>query len=299
MIAAALAYLRALEAAALPLEQARDMIFFRLAADADQFLTIAKFRALRKLWARIEEACRLCAHAGLRHGRDRVADDDAARSAREHVARDHRGVCRRPSAAPTPSACCRSPPRSACPMSLRGGSRATSSSFCAMNSNLARVADAAAGSGAVENLTDQLCSAAWALFQEIDTAGGAAAALESGMIQSKVAAVRAKRQAAIASAQGCADRRQHFSRTRRSTGRSPGTRRHRIHPCQSGRRTSHLRRLSPIRLAEPFEALRDASDKILAAFGARPRIFLASLGTVAEFSAARDFRDEFLCSRRH
>ena len=35
------------------------MIYFRLAADADQFLTTAKFRALRKLWARIEEACGL------------------------------------------------------------------------------------------------------------------------------------------------------------------------------------------------------------------------------------------------
>ena len=38
---------------------ARRLIFFRLAADQDQFLTIAKFRALRKLWARIEKACGL------------------------------------------------------------------------------------------------------------------------------------------------------------------------------------------------------------------------------------------------
>ena len=39
--------------------RARGMIYFRLAADADQFLTIAKFRAMRKLWARVEEACGL------------------------------------------------------------------------------------------------------------------------------------------------------------------------------------------------------------------------------------------------
>ena len=38
---------------------ARGMIYFRLAADADEFLTIAKFRAIRKLWARVEEACGL------------------------------------------------------------------------------------------------------------------------------------------------------------------------------------------------------------------------------------------------
>ncbi len=41
------------------LDAARDMIYFRLSADADQFLTIAKFRALRMLWARVEQACGL------------------------------------------------------------------------------------------------------------------------------------------------------------------------------------------------------------------------------------------------
>ncbi len=40
------------------------LIWFRLAADADQFLTIAKFRALRKLWARVLER-----HAGCRTNR--------------------------------------------------------------------------------------------------------------------------------------------------------------------------------------------------------------------------------------
>ncbi|MGH6679255.1 MAG: methylmalonyl-CoA mutase family protein, partial [Bradyrhizobium sp.] len=52
----ALAYLRALEAAGIALDQARAALSFRLVADADQFLTVAKFRAIRLLWARIEEA---------------------------------------------------------------------------------------------------------------------------------------------------------------------------------------------------------------------------------------------------
>ena len=56
---ARVAYLRALEAGGISLDAARRMIYFRLAADADQFLTIAKFRALRKLWARVEQACGL------------------------------------------------------------------------------------------------------------------------------------------------------------------------------------------------------------------------------------------------
>src|SRR4029077_14673193 len=58
-LASAVTYLRALEAAGIPLDVARRMIYFRLAADADQFLTIAKFRAIRKLWARVEQACGL------------------------------------------------------------------------------------------------------------------------------------------------------------------------------------------------------------------------------------------------
>ena len=58
-LGSAVAYLRALEAGGTPLDAARGMIYFRLAADADQFLTIAKFRALRKLWARVEQACGL------------------------------------------------------------------------------------------------------------------------------------------------------------------------------------------------------------------------------------------------
>src|SRR5262245_53384193 len=56
VIANAVEYLRLFTQAGAPLEAAREHIWFRLAADADEFLTIAKFRALRKLWARIEEA---------------------------------------------------------------------------------------------------------------------------------------------------------------------------------------------------------------------------------------------------
>src|SRR5262249_3810239 len=58
-VASAIDYLRALEAGRVPLDAARRMIYFRLSADADQLLTIAKFRALRKIWARAEEACGL------------------------------------------------------------------------------------------------------------------------------------------------------------------------------------------------------------------------------------------------
>src|SRR4051794_30374373 len=51
-LAVAVAYLRALEASGIALDAASAALSFRLSADADQFLTMAKFRALRVLWAR-------------------------------------------------------------------------------------------------------------------------------------------------------------------------------------------------------------------------------------------------------
>src|SRR6185436_5563478 len=65
-------------------------------------------------------------------------------------------------------------------------------------SHLAKVSDPAAGSGGIEELTQQLCTAAWPLFQVIEAAGGAAAALEQGLIQTKVAATRAEREKNVA-----------------------------------------------------------------------------------------------------
>jgi methylmalonyl-CoA mutase len=51
--------------------------------------------------------------------------------------------------------------------------------------------------------------------------------------------------------------------------------------------------LKPIRFAEPFERLRDASDAMLAKTGARPKVFLANLGSIAEFTARASFAKTF------
>ena len=51
--------------------------------------------------------------------------------------------------------------------------------------------------------------------------------------------------------------------------------------------------LPPMRLAIPFERLRDRSDEILKTTGARPKVFLASLGTSADFTARTTFARSF------
>jgi methylmalonyl-CoA mutase len=294
VLAAALAYLRALEGAGLPLEQARGMIFFRLAADADQFLTIAKFRALRKLWARVEAACGLSPVPAF------VTAESAWRMMSQ---RDPHVNMLRAAISVFAAAVGGADAISVLPFTAALGLPDESARRNSRNiqlvlrdeSNLAKVADAAAGSGAVEDLTDQLCGAAWTLFQEIETAGGAAAALESGLIQSKVAAVRGKRQTAIASGEDALTGASIFPALEeaqvavleRKPSRPSAPRR----PAEIS-----LPPLLPIRLAAPFEALRDASDRILAASGGRPKVFLACLGTVPESTPRATFATNFFAA---
>ena len=293
VLATALAYLRALEAAALPLEQARGMIFFRLAADTDQFLTIAKFRALRKLWARVQAVC------GLTPAPAFVTAETAWRMMTQ---RDPHVNMLRAAIAVFAAAVGGADAISALPFTATLGLADAFARRNARNtqlvlrdeSNLAKVADAAAGSGMVEDLTEQLCGAAWSLFQEIETAGGAAAALESGTIQSKVAAVRAKRQAAIASGEDALTGASIFPALDEAQVAVQ-----RISPRLSapkGLTPISFPPLLPIRLAEPFEALRHASDRILAASGARPKVFLACLGAEAEFTPRATFAANFFAA---
>src|SRR5690606_23237491 len=48
-----------------------------------------------------------------------------------------------------------------------------------------------------------------------------------------------------------------------------------------------------IRLAAPFETLRDASDAVLKETGARPKVFIATLGTPADNIARATFAKNF------
>ena len=152
------------------------------------------------------------------------------------------------------------------------------------------MADPAAGSGGIEDLTEQLCRAAWAGFQEIEQAGGVWAALEQGLIQKKVAAVRAERQAAVARRKDAITGTSDFPDLAEAPVAVLA-----VAPVvlPSASAAPAFEPLPSLRLAEPFEALRDASDRILARTGARPKIFLANLGKPAEFTARATFAKNF------
>jgi methylmalonyl-CoA mutase len=288
-LAVAVAYLRALEASGIALDAACSMIYFRLAADADQLLTIAKFRALRKLWARIEEACGLAPAPALivaeTAWRMMTRRDPYVNMLRATIAAVSAGLGGADAVTVLPFTMALGLPD-------RFARRVARNTQLVLleESNLAKVTDPAAGSGGVEHLTAELCRTGWSLFQEIERAGGAFAALEHGLIQQKVATVRAERQAAVARRKDALTGTSDFPDLVESPVALLDVPPSVVPPYPV---ELALEPLPSIRLAEPFETLRDASDRMLAQTGARPKIFLANLGKLSDFTARATFARSF------
>jgi methylmalonyl-CoA mutase len=148
------------------------------------------------------------------------------------------------------------------------------------------VIDPAGGSWYTESLTDGLARAAWAFFQELEAAGGAVAALDSGLVAERVAAVRTAGEAAVA--------------TRRTplTGVSEFPDLHEKPVPRTGPDLlagwGGTGGLPVHRPAAAYESLRDRSDAVLAATGSRPTAFLATLGPLAAYAARAGFARNLL-----
>jgi methylmalonyl-CoA mutase len=286
----AVAYLRALEAGGIALERARAAISFRLSADADQFLTIAKFRALRLVWARVEAACGLAPKpvfiAAETAWRMLTQRDPYVNMLRATMATFSAGLGGANSVTVLPHTLALGLPDP----SARRIARNTQL-ILLEESNLAKVSDPAAGSGGIEALTQRLCEAAWQLFQEIERAGGLFAALAQNLIQGKVATTRAAREANVARRKDVFTGASEFPDLAETSVAVLDTKPVELAPESEAR--FKLEALAPIRLAVPFEQLRDRSDEILKSKGMRPRVFLANLGTPAEFTARATFARSF------
>ena len=289
-LAGAVAYLRALEAGGIALDVARAAISFRLIADADQLLTMAKFRALRLLWARIEESCGLTPKpiftAAETAWRMLTQRDPYVNMLRATMATFSAGLAGADSITVLPHTLALGLPDAFARRAARN-----TQLVLLEESNLAKVADPAAGSGGIEALTHELCEAAWALFQEIEKAGGVFAALEQNLIQRKVAATRAAREANIARRKEVLTGVSEFPNLHETNvvvlDATP------IAPASYGATKITFDALAPMRLAVPFEQLRDKSDDILKKTGARPKVFLANLGTPADFTARATYAEGF------
>ncbi|HEX5118301.1 MAG TPA: methylmalonyl-CoA mutase family protein [Pseudonocardiaceae bacterium] len=276
-------YLRALTDAGLDVDAAARQVEFRYAIGADQFLGIAKLRAARRLWARVTEVCGVspAARAQRQHAVTAPAmltrRDPWVNMLRTTVACFAAGVGGADAVTVTPfdSAIGRSNDFA------RRIARNTQS-ILLEESQLAGVIDPAGGSWYVETLTDQLARRAWTVFTDLERAGGVVAALESGALAERLARTRRAREANVA------------TRTDAITGVSefPNLAERDVpRPAAAPEPTGGL----PVyRYAEPFEALRDRSDAVLAATGHRPTVFLATLGPVAAHTARASFAANLL-----
>ncbi len=197
VVAAALACVRALESAGVALHDARAMLGFRLSVDADEFAGIAKLRALRRLWARVESACELTPAPIHIHAetswRMLTRRDPWTNILRGTIACVAAGLGGADSIATLPFTLALGLPDAFARRVARN-----TQLVLIEEANLGRVADPAAGSGAFEALTDALCERAWAMLREIDATGGLAASLARGDVQREVAASRDARQKAYA-----------------------------------------------------------------------------------------------------
>jgi len=289
-MAAGVAYLRAIEQSGIALDAARGMIYVRLAADADQFLTLAKFRAMRLLWARIEQACGLTPKplfiAADTSWRMLTQRDAFVNMLRATMATFSAGLGGANAITVLPHTLARGLPD---PFARRVARN--TQLVLLEESNLAKVSDPAAGSGGIEALTCELCDAAWTLFQETEKAGGLFAALEQNVIQRKVAATRAAREANIAKRRDVLTGASEFPNLHEADIAVLDARP--IVLPSYGEAKYKFDALAPMRLAAPFEALRDKSDAILKRTGSRPKIFLANLGSAADFTARATFAKSF------
>jgi methylmalonyl-CoA mutase len=195
MLSVAAGHLRMFETARQPLIYAPPHIGFAISADQDQFVTIAKLRALRRLWARLQEVCGMAPVPAAIH---------AETSMRMMTARDPETNLLRTTIAGFAAAIGGADTISILPHTITHGLPDASARRLARNtqlilakeSNLGFVADPGSGSGGIETLTECLCEAAWNAFQALERESGILNSLVEGHFQARIADCREKRAAA-------------------------------------------------------------------------------------------------------
>lgn len=279
-VAAATEYLRLLTAAGVGVADALSKISFRLAADDDQFMTIAKFRAARRLWARVGEvldepgsaAARLHAVTSVPMMTQR---DPWVNMVRTTLAAFGAGV----GGADTVSVAAFD---SAIPGGLAGyppefSRRIARNSQLLLleESHIGRVLDPAGGSWYVESLTETLADRAWSNFQQIEARGGFRSA--GDFLAEQIEQIRTRRDRDIA------------HRRTAITGVTE-------FPDLEEPMLPDTTPSGGYRYAERFEALRDRSDAFLRRTGGRPRVLLLPLGPPAENNSRSAFTANLLAA---
>lgn len=194
-LSTAVEHLRAGGEAGLGPAEVAGQIEFTLSTGPDQFLEMAKFRAVRRLWARVLEECgveesdRHSATYARTSGRMITWIDPWVNMLRVTTATFAAGTGGADGVTATPFDSALGEPG---PI----GRRIARNTQIVLQdeSSLGRIADPLAGSWYGEVLTDEVARAGWQRFTEIEAEGGALAALRSGLIADSLAEAADRRE---------------------------------------------------------------------------------------------------------
>jgi len=273
-------YLRLLIGEGLGAADALRQISVRLVADDDQFMTIAKMRALRLIWARVAEV--------LGEADSGAVTVHAVTSAAMMTTRDPWVNMLRTTVAAFGAGAGGADTVQVLPFdeAIAGGYPGAAPGFSARiarntqlllleESHIGRVMDPAGGSWYVEDLTRSLAAQAWAHFQQIELRGGFGSCTD--YVAGEIDRIRLRRSEDIA----------HRRRAVTGVNEFPNL----AEPPVDEAPLSAVRRY-----AADFEALRHRSDAHLARSGTRPTVLLLPLGPLAENNIRATFTVNLLAS---
>ncbi len=297
-LATAVDYLRMLEAGGVASADAAARISMLLNADADQFVTIAKLRAARLVWARLLDVSGLARTPITLHvetaARMMSKRDPHVNLLRTTTASFAAGIGGADSVTVLPFTHALGLPDGFARRMARN-----IQSLLLEESRVGRVRDATAGSGHVEALSHELARSAWQVFQTVEAGGGMMAALVDGKVHSMIETIRVARDLDIARRKMPLIGVSEFPNLGEASNKTlemdvPAD--WTIGEVSPAAGMQTCDRLPQHRLGEGFEALRDASDACLAVKGARPTVFLAVLGKPADFTVRATWMSNLLAA---
>jgi methylmalonyl-CoA mutase len=282
-LAAGVTYLRALAAVGLSAEQACGQLEFRYAATDDQFLTIAKLRAARRLWSRVAAACGAPAEqqGQLQHAVTSwpmmTRRDPYVNMLRTTIAAFAAGV-----GGADAVTVLAFDAAIGIPDDLGRRIARNTQALLLEESHVAAVIDPAGGSWYVESLTDALAHAGWAEFQAIEEAGGLPQALADGVVAERIASHRRERQHKLAVREDAITGVSEFPQLQEKSleRQAPA-------PLPAGG-------LLRIRWAERHEAMRERADYFAVQHGHPPAVLLVPLGSPRAAAARLAFAGDLL-----
>lgn len=257
---------------------------FHFAVGQSYFMEIAKFRAARLLWARIVEqykpadnkSMNMFIHASSAIINKTVFDPyvNMLRTTTESMSAALGGV----------------DSLAVAPFDVNFKSSDDFSGRIARNQQIIlkeesyfnRIVDPAAGSYYIENLTDKLASGAWDIFRSVEAEGGFIQAISSGFIKKEIDAILALRRKEVALRK----------QTILGVNQYPNINETMLEKIENSAQSQNDG-IQQVRVAEPFETLRMATETKIKDGGKRPVVFLLTLGNLTMRRARAQFSQNF------